>query len=377
MTLRPAHLIGGIGWGRTLFPAVVVAKDPWTSLRLNVEHGHRAHFHGSCARPVEIHLVANFASWDGAMRERLINLITARCRKCEPCRKAFYWHWHQRTMLEMARATRSLLVTLTFATEPTTDQVYYETRNYVRRARLWAERNGYENTKLRMLFVIQRGDQGSQRLHVHMLICELGVPLPDDVYNNPLATDRQGKVQYPRGQWFAGWASVRPITHDPPRAAGYVLRYCLRDAVQRDPDAETGAETLPGGRRLAASTFWGPGKPVLAHKAPPTERCYTARQWVADLTAPHRNLACEDPLAPGRGDPEQTARALSNCPSCALAIKSQEHANQRGPPDTPLPEWLTAISLAFGETNATMRVLDPDEIPPEVARAWNTEDREP
>lgn len=342
------------------FPAVIHCKDPWTSLRLNVEHGHRVHFHGSCAMPVEIHLTSNFVSWDRSMIQRFTNLITARCRKCEPCRKAFYWHWHQRTMLEIARATRSLLVTLTFETAPDTLKVYSEARNYLRRLRLWADRHGYEGTKLRMLFVIQRGDRGTRRLHIHMLLCEIGVPLPDDVYNNPLRADKDGNP-YVNGQWYGGHADVRPITRDPARAAGYVLRYCLRDAIGKrrvTDDERDRCETLPGGRRLSASTFWGPGKPQHP-RAAFTGNVYTARQWVTDLVKPHTNMACDDPLAPGRGEQELTASPPTNCPSCALAIKSQEHPEPRGPPLTTVKDWLEAIKAAFAPSNThPMAIFD-------------------
>jgi hypothetical protein len=317
-------------------------------------------FAGSCTMPVPIQLESGVAvpEWQIGIRQRVFAQIIARCRKCKACLSAFYQHWHERTLEEMARCTRAMMLTLTFAGKygPTTARAWTEVRNYIRRLRLYAERRGIR-TDLRFMYVLQRGENGTKRLHVHMIMCENGDPLPDDAYN--FASD-----EFPRGQWHAGWCKVEPVRMaHMEKAAGYVLRYCLREHIDIERDA---AETLPGGRRLAASPFWGPGRigAVAPQAAWPPQQ--SMDDWIRAnaLDTPRPQHAAH--LDKARAYLEQTTSDGGKCPTCALAFKSQEQTKAGTDP----PHPLKALAEHIGGKGAQHRILKCDEIPTQIKKLW-------
>jgi hypothetical protein len=261
-------------------------------------------------------------------------------------------------MAEVTQCDRAMMLTLTFAGQygPTTNRAYRAVRDYIRRVRLWVDRHHSGPTKLRFVYVLQRGENGSKRLHAHMILCETGTPIPDDVYN--FASN-----EYPRGQWHAGFAKVEPIDmRRAERACGYVLRYCLREHIDLDRD---GAETLPGGRRLAASPYWGHrGIGTMPTGATMAQQSMT--DWIAanrlDTPKPQHTNVLDD----ARTVLEQTASHGGNCPSCALAFKSQEQK----PGATGPPHPLKRLAEHIGGPGAAFRMLRCDEIPPEIVAKW-------
>lgn len=315
------------------------------------------------------------------IRQRIFTLLTVRCRTCAECLQAFLAHWILRSIAEFSRAKRSRMIHLSFAPRAydangrekqwTPLQVHGEVRRYIRRIR---ERN--PGKPFRYCWTIERGEQATRRLHVHMLVAEYG----DAAIQRRDWKHRER--QNPRGLWFAGNVKTKLITETPQRAARYCLKYALKDA---------GQERLPGGRRIGASDNWGRDVPIDAKRQtwgrlataldtpgalaawvktqhdlltggkphggpPPQQRGTKTTHPVGDRTAPTCAIYNQDPGASaGRDRPKHPNRGARPPPSASVAMA-------------------TGIAHLFGGGAHNVRLIGPEEIPPEIRDRWLADD---
>jgi hypothetical protein len=401
--------------GTVKFPIRRRNANPLTILTI----GPRANYAGSCENPWCVEMSGrNLRCYDPHMTP-VHAVIDVACRNCQPCRQYFYHRWHERSVEEMTRANRCLLNTLTFAEAVNTAKAYAEVRHYMRRVRRTyeraARRQGKPVPRLRYLLVIQRGERGEKRVHVHMVVCISGAFLadprpghaqrgrqelaeaikwrmtrtekekrlkPEDVgqwtadnarhFTAEAVAEREWfnnhSLEYPTGRWEAGFAKILPVIDNIEQAAGYVLRYCLRDAVKAD-----GAETLPGGRKLSASTFWGPGVPRSpADTAPidwpvPEARTQSLREWLAAALGLGADTGSAANVAPASAGEAPSGGAEVGGPTCAWDIKSSHAKGARGPP---LDPQLRDLATSFGGIGQA-RLVTADDFYRKRAELWD------
>lgn len=309
--------------------------------------------HKDCERPWLQHLRATIGgSLFGAGQRFALADRTMPCRTgCKPCLKRYGHRWAFRTQEELERADRARLVTFTSRYEVTPRQFYAELRNFERRVRdkeaRKAKREGREPTIFRRIAVMERGEHGTKRVHGHVLYAEHGPPIPRRFYK-----DRS--QENPAGCWLLGWVKTNIVHNDPLKAARYLTKYLTKG---------NGVVPFPGGRRLAASPFWGPGKPIYRAARSTTREGSPAQA--------QRRIAAE--AARAHRDPTQEG-AL---PSCALLTKPLatpgECTSQTGPPKPP-DDWVKSLICGWGESGYSIRLLSPDEIPPEIREKWFAEE---
>jgi hypothetical protein len=189
--------------------------------------------------------------------------------------------------------------------------------------------------------VIERGEKGTKRLHLHVIYCEHGPPLPRRFYK-----DRS--YQHPQGCWLHGWCKTNVIRNTPLKAARYLTKYLMKDP-----------ERFPGGRRLAASPFWGPGQP--RHRA--------AKPWTDKQRQRfHASLAADQ-----AADAAKAAAQPGSLPSCALLSEpptSSEKCTEANRPTGPPNDWIDSIICGWGDNCTVTRLVPPSEIPPKIAKLW-------
>lgn len=301
--------------------------------------------HGDCQKPwtqnIRAHWGGLFSVGRWIMAER-----TQPCRTgCEPCLKRYAARWAYRIGEEIERGDRARFVTLKFRNFVNRDQAYAALRSYERLLRdkeaRRAKAQGRKPTLIRRVAVMERGEQGTKRLHLHGIYVEHGPPIPRALYKE---RDRE----HPKGCWLHGFVSTKLIQQTPLKAARYLGKYLTKNP-----------ERFPGGRRLVASPFWGPGKPIDRATKP-----WSEKRWARF----HASL-----------QPAQEAKAAEaasdklGLPSCALLSEPRPSADsaqgQTGPPD-PSDEWVKSLICGWGEKGYDIRLLTPDEIPPEIRAKW-------
>lgn len=339
-------------------------QDLWSVLKWKSDPSHCAICNtswasGNCETPVNVHLDAGFKRFDGKPIDlnnrtalRFLTNLYVRCRKCMKCRKANMAHWSYRTEQELARASRARLITLTYEYQANTQRLYKEVRDYIRRLRHVADhigkRDGHPATKLRPFFVIERGSRSTQRLHIHMIMAEYGHPIPRRYYiQRRRQRQRDGSWRNTDGRWLAGFVDTHLISGDPRDAAHYVVKYLAK---------QNGLARLPGGRRISAAPFWGPGHGEFraavskVEEGTPADGAALAAQREAE-----RERAVVGPTLP---------------PSYAIWLKSRpadgEHNAPQGPPQHPFQ----TLAALWPEGPAYARLIPFDEIPPEIVKAW-------
>lgn len=93
-----------------------------------------------------------------------VNKPFLRCGQCKNCRQHNRNQWAHRLMAETAtNANWPLFVTMTYADPPSQEQSIENVRNFWKRLRK-------NHGKLRYFSVLERGTQGSKRLHHHAII---------------------------------------------------------------------------------------------------------------------------------------------------------------------------------------------------------------
>lgn len=340
----PTQPPGRRSWGREV---------PWHVL---LRHGDRPNFAGTCSNPVEIHVVSTFSAITGdRRRERKHACMGVRCRKCRECGLALKAHWKHRTVQEIAIGRRSRWITWTFAVPHSPQEAHAEITRAFKRIR---EAN--PDKPFAYIVVLERGENATKRVHAHAIVVEHGDNLGSRAY-------RQRNRENPHGQWLAGFAKVRDIKpgDDGLRHASYLAKYLAKGLDTR----------RLGERRIRASNYWGNRRPLPPQRetAPPI----ALRDFAEAMLQAHPDLPAQsarppqaqpgDPLLP---QPTQHPDGTGTAVTCAFYLKSPPPAgpptHKTGPPSGPI------AALAHHEEwrGCTFRLLEPEEIPPEIRKSW-------
>lgn len=298
------------------------------------------HQHGECQHPWVQSLICHAGAFFGGGSMMATRLMPCRTG-CEPCLRKYAGRWAFRTRDEIDRGARARFVTLTDRFEVTPRQFYSALRTYERLIRdkeaRRAKAEGRAPTKLRRVAVIERGENGTRRIHGHAIYIEDGPPIPRAFY-------KERSRENPKGCWLHGWVKTKLIRETPLKAARYLTKYLLKNP-----------ERFPGGRRLAASPFWGPGKPVF--------------RAVRSGPGPDTTSATVGAWNPPEGGSALGPFHQWSLPSYALLTKPQaspESANGATGPPGPSIDGLRDFICEAEKQQLTVRIIPSNELPPEM-----------
>lgn len=204
--------------------------------------------HRYCLSPVgaELHTRTGSSAVNrsGKDRGRWTDLLLP-CRKCEGCRNHQAATVRHRAETEMARASRTWLLTLTMAPEGHSHygglncQPGEDVRAWTRQLQLyWKRVRKNSRAPMRYLWVLERHKSGL--LHAHALLHEYGVAIRERIIE---------------GAWTLGFTKSSLVSDSHSRVARYVVKYMTKELTACRASVRYGAEAygreMPNPLRIA------------------------------------------------------------------------------------------------------------------------------